>query len=64
MQQIFTAFQQADSSLTRSFEGLGLGLTIVEKTVKIINGYIDVESEEGKGTTFSIFVPFLQVKKS
>lgn len=62
MQQIFTAFQQADSSLTRSFEGLGLGLTIVEKIVKIINGYIEVESEEGKGSTFSIFVPFTAVK--
>ena len=63
MQQIFTAFHQADSSLTRSFEGLGLGLTIVEKIVKIINGYIDVESEEGEGSTFSIFVPFEPVKQ-
>ena len=61
MQHIFTAFHQADSSLTRSFEGLGLGLSIVEKIVKIINGYIDVKSELGKGSTFSIFVPYVAV---
>lgn len=62
MLQVFSAFHQADSSLTRSFEGLGLGLTIVEKIVKIINGYIEVESELGKGSTFSIFVPYMPVK--
>lgn len=61
MKQIFTAFHQADSSLTRSFEGLGLGLTIVEKIVKIINGYVDVKSELGKGSAFSIYVPCVAV---
>lgn len=61
MKQMFTAFHQADSSLMRSFEGLGLGLTLVEKMVKIINGYIDVKSELGKGSTFSIFVPYVAV---
>ena len=61
MKQIFTAFHQADSSLTRSFEGLGLGLTLVEKIVKIINGYVDVKSELGKGSTFSIYVPYVAV---
>lgn len=60
--QIFEAFHQADSSLKRSFAGLGLGLSIVEKIVKIINGYIEVESELGKGSTFSIFVPYVAVK--
>jgi len=58
MDQIFHAFHQADSSLTRSYEGLGLGLSIVEKMVKIINGYIDVESELGKGSSFAIFIPY------
>ena len=58
VQQVFNAFQQADSSLSRAFEGLGLGLTIVEKIVKIINGYIEVESEEGKGSTFAILIPY------
>lgn len=60
--QIFEAFHQADSSLKRSFEGLGLGLSIVEKIVKMINGYIEVESELDKGSIFSIFVPYVAVK--
>ncbi|HFD31544.1 MAG TPA: PAS domain-containing sensor histidine kinase [Gammaproteobacteria bacterium] len=58
MNQIFSAFHQADSSLTRSHEGLGLGLSIVEKIVKIINGYIEVESELGKGSSFAILLPY------
>ena len=56
--QIFSAFHQADSSLTRTYEGLGLGLSIVEKIVKIINGYIEVESELGKGSTFAVLLPY------
>lgn len=58
MEQIFDAFHQADASLTRSHEGLGLGLSIVEKMVNIINGYIDVESELEKGTSFIVSIPF------
>lgn len=58
MEQIFNAFHQADSSLTRAYEGLGLGLSIVEKMVRIINGYIDVESEVGKGSSFAIYLPY------
>lgn len=58
IQQIFSAFQQADSALNRSYEGLGLGLSLVEKMVTIINGYIKVNSEIGKGTTFSVFLPY------
>ena len=56
--QVFNAFHQIDSSLTRSYEGLGLGLSLVEKIVTIINGHIEVESEFEKGTTFSIFLPY------
>lgn len=59
--QIFEAFHQADSTLTRSHEGLGLGLSIVEKMVTIINGYIDVKSELDKGTTFSVYIPYQPV---
>lgn len=62
MEQIFSAFHQADSTLTRSHEGLGLGLSIVEKMVTIINGYIDVESEIDKGSIFSVFVPYTPVQ--
>ncbi len=59
--QIFAAFHQADSSLTRSYEGLGLGLSRVEKIVNIINGYIEVESEMGKGSTFTVLLPYQMV---
>lgn len=58
MEKIFNAFHQADSSLTRAHEGLGLGLSLVEKTVKIINGVIEVKSEVGVGSTFSVLLPY------
>lgn len=58
IQLIFNAFHQVDSSLTRSYEGLGLGLSLVEKIVTVINGYIEVESELSKGSVFSIYLPY------
>lgn len=58
MKQIFSAFHQADASLTRAYEGLGLGLSLVEKMVKIVNGYIDVKSELGKGAVFNVCLPY------
>lgn len=61
IKQIFDAFHQADSSLTRTHEGLGLGLSLVEKMVKIIDGVIEVESEIGKGSIFIVSVPYQAV---
>ena len=61
MKQIFEAFHQADSSLTRAYEGLGLGLSLVEKIVKIINGVIKIESEIDKGSTFVVSLPYQAV---
>jgi len=61
IKQIFDAFHQADSSLTRAYAGLGLGLSLVEKVVKIIGGVIEVESEIGKGSTFIVSVPYQAV---
>lgn len=58
IEQIFHAFHQADSSLTRAYEGLGLGLSLVEKIVTLINGHIEVESELGKGSSFAILLPY------
>lgn len=63
IKQIFDAFHQADSSITRAHEGLGLGLSLVEKTVKIIGGVIDVKSEIGKGSTFIVSVPYQAANK-
>jgi len=49
---IFGAFTQADSSTTRKYGGTGLGLTISQALVKMMNGSISVESESRKGSVF------------
>lgn len=54
---IFKSFYQIDNSLTRSQEGLGLGLAVTKILVQGIRGTISVESEEGVGSAFIISVP-------
>lgn len=56
MERLFKAFSQVDSSTTRKYGGTGLGLVICEKLVKMMGGTIKVESEPGKGTTFSFTI--------
>ncbi|HOJ59037.1 MAG TPA: PAS domain S-box protein [bacterium] len=53
---IFEAFQQADYSTARKFGGTGLGLAICRSMCKILGYYLDVSSEEGKGSTFRIIL--------
>ncbi|OQY58126.1 MAG: hypothetical protein B6245_13475 [Desulfobacteraceae bacterium 4572_88] len=57
MGKLFQAFSQADASTTRKFGGTGLGLLITKRFCEMMGGDIDVESEFGKGTTFSIRLP-------
>lgn len=58
-QQIFEAFTQADSSMTRKHGGSGLGLSISQQLVCLMGGErIDVRSEPGVGSTFSFTLPF------
>lgn len=59
--KLFDAFSQADVSTTRKYGGTGLGLTITKKFTEMMGGYILLDSEEGKGTTFSLHLP-AQVK--
>jgi signal transduction histidine kinase len=53
-EKIFEAFYQEDQGLSRNFEGNGLGLTLVKFICDDLNCKIEVESEKGKGTTFTI----------
>jgi signal transduction histidine kinase len=56
--RIFEAFQQVENTNQKS-SGSGLGLSIVRELVALMDGQIDLESEEGKGSTFTIRLPIL-----
>lgn len=54
--KIFEAFGQADTSTTRRFGGTGLGLNISRQLIELMGGHLELESDEGKWTTFSFDV--------
>jgi len=57
LKRIFQPFEQEDAQDTRSFQGVGLGLSVANSIVKFHKGTIDVKSEVDVGTTFTIFLP-------
>ncbi|WAC26053.1 response regulator [Ancylobacter sp. SL191] len=57
MGRLFQAFTQADSSTTRNFGGTGLGLTITKHFAAMLGGTINVASQAGAGSTFTIELP-------
>lgn len=56
--KIFDAFHQTDATITREFGGVGLGLAIVKEIVHLLEGEIRVESEYGKGSIFTVYLPY------
>jgi CheY-like chemotaxis protein/anti-sigma regulatory factor (Ser/Thr protein kinase) len=58
LQQLFQPFIQLDASLSRRYEGAGLGLSLVYRMVEMHGGSISVESEVGKGSRFTVSLPW------
>ncbi len=55
---VFDRFWQADGASNRKYQGVGIGLALVKELAEIQGGRVLVESQEGKGTTFTVHLPF------
>ena len=57
LEQLFRPFSQIDTGLARKFEGTGLGLAMVKVLTELHGGALSVESDEGKGSCFTVWLP-------
>ncbi|MBO7676303.1 MAG: amino acid permease, partial [Erysipelotrichaceae bacterium] len=61
--KLFEAFSQENASLTTSYGGSGLGMAITKSYIELMNGTIEVDSEKGVGSTFTVTVPLKASEK-
>jgi signal transduction histidine kinase len=61
---VFDRFWQADGSSKRKYQGVGIGLALVKELVEIHGGKVIVQSQEGKGTTFTVILPYQKAEPS
>ncbi len=64
LENIFEEFSQENSSIEKRFGGSGLGLAITRRLSTLLNGEIKVESAQGEGSTFSLFIPVVKVSET
>lgn len=62
LKHIFEAYRQTKETTTRNFGGKGLGLSILKKLVESLEGSIYLDSTVGKGTIFSVFIPYRSLR--
>jgi signal transduction histidine kinase len=62
--RLFQPFMQADSSTTRAYGGTGLGLVITKRITALLGGDVDLQSELGKGTTMTLWIPAAPVARA
>ncbi len=63
-EKIFDRFYQVDSSHTRAYEGTGIGLALTKELVELFDGEIEVDSQEGQGSVFTISIPIELLESS
>ena len=64
LEQMFKAFQQADSSISRRYGGTGLGLPIARTLAERMGGTLRAQSEEGRGSVFTLEIPLALYKQA
>jgi signal transduction histidine kinase/ActR/RegA family two-component response regulator len=63
IRQLFEPFMQVDGSLSRQYGGTGLGLTLVSRLVEMHEGVVEVDSTEGKGSRFTVSLPWREPQR-